>query len=305
MTHSPQLSDGIRAWHGVMHPAVQRCIVLSVAWMGFGALPNEETVLQSSDDGVIDWTHDQLKVIGVGRPTITSPTGAMTPRDTYEMAREDAARRLGSLLARLPVDAHRQLGDVGELADRRARAVEAYTSPDTLRFSDGSVHLPAEIPFGWVRESLPRSSSPSAATSSGAAHAQVPPVPVKSGSGAPIDDDASAAPDAGPTGLILLVQGEVAPAVRIELQNPTGGRSMMAGLRGDRFGFGGVAWVRSRATARAHPLAGDRPVELVVAGATNAGPGVLIPNEPAAPRIFGDGRTAGLDRLPGVVVVMP
>jgi len=111
-----------------------------------GATP----VTRPLGEGTVDWTALVVRVNGVGRPTILSSTGGLTPRDPYEMAREDAQARLGRVLARLPLDGELRLGDIEALATARQRALSGFTAAAPLYFSDGTVHLPARLSFEWA-----------------------------------------------------------------------------------------------------------------------------------------------------------
>ncbi|MCA9537541.1 MAG: hypothetical protein KC620_01560 [Myxococcales bacterium] len=240
--------------------------LLAVALLLVGAAP-VETI---TDDGRIDWTNRMIRVQGVGTPRVLSPTGGVTAHDAYEEARADAERRLGRLLARLPVDAQRRLAELKALDGQREAAAKAYVSTAARHFSDGTVHLPAEIPFAWVAASWPDTGP--AAISPGVA-------------------------DDGPTGLLIRVDGAVAPAVRLRFVGPSE-RSITAGVAGDAVGAAGVIWTHDEAEAIASPLIGPRPKVIRAKSAGPAAPGTLRIAEDAAWLL--DARVPG-----GVAVVLP
>jgi len=193
-----------------------------------GAAPGEP-VLRKSEDGAVDWTARVVRATGVGTPKILSPTGALTPRDPYVVAREDARVRLERLLARLRVERGKRLSGYPELDARRGDALDGFTSAEALRFSDGTVHLPVSVPFDWVPAAL-------------------------AGRG-----PAAVASDAAVTGLLLRVEGKLEPRLRLVLR--AGERTVKAGFPVDPLGATGVAFFRTVAEARAWPLLGARPRE--------------------------------------------
>lgn len=189
-------------------------------------------VVRSSEDGVVDWTARVVRAVGVGTPKILSPTGSLTPRDPYVVAREDARARLGRLLARLRVESGKRLSDYEELAERRAAALEGFTSTDAVRFSDGTVHLPVSVPFDWVPAAVVGHAPPAAPE------------------------------DAVVTGLVVRVKGKVQLRMRVSLT--AGKRSVLAGFPDDPVGADGVRWFRDEITARAWPALGPRPRTVTV-----------------------------------------
>ncbi len=201
-------------------------LALTAIFVLAGATP-AEPVLKKSEDGAVDWTARVVRAIGVGTPKVLSPTGSLTPRDPYVVAREDAQARLGRLLARVRVEPGKRLSEYTELTGRRTAALEAFTTTDAVRFSDGTVHLPVSVPFDWVPAAV-------------------------AGREPPIAPD-----DAVVTGLILRVKGKVEPQMRLRLA--AGKRTVRAGFPDDPVGAGGVVWFRDEAAARVWPALGARP----------------------------------------------
>jgi hypothetical protein len=191
-----------------------------------GAAP-PEPVVRITEDGVVDWSTRTVRAIGVGTPKILSPTGGITPRDPYVVAREDAKGRLERLLARVRVEPGTRLAGYEAVAERRASAIEQFTTQEALRFSDGTVHLPVTVPFDWVPSAL------------------VGRDPVK------------ASEDAVVTGLVIRVEGKIEPRLRLKLG--AGKRSVGAGFPDDPVGSGGVAWFHDEKQALAWPTVGPRP----------------------------------------------
>lgn len=191
-----------------------------------GATP-PDPVVRKTDDGVVDWTARSVTAVGVGTPKIMSPTGSLTARDPYVVAREDAQARLERLLARLRVEPGTRLAGYETLKARRAAAVAESTTAEALRFSDGTVHLPVSAPFDWVPAAL-------------------------------VGRESTLAPeDAVVTGLVVLVEGKVEPRLRVKLS--AGERSARAGFPDDPVGPGGVAWFHDATQAKAWPALGPRP----------------------------------------------
>ena len=182
-------------------------------------------VERKNDDGVVDWSARVIRVNGVGTPRILSPTGALTPKDPYAEARGDARARLKRLLARLRVEPGKRLSDYKALRGRSAAAVEGFTSTEARRFSDGTVHLPAQVTFDWV------------------------PAAVAGLSPLPVEGEVS--------GLVLRVEGKVQPRLRVRLRGKA--RTVSAGFPGDPVGSGGVAWFHDEASALAWPGVGPKP----------------------------------------------
>jgi hypothetical protein len=92
----------------------------------------------------MDWGAGRLRVLGVGTPRLLSPTGSLLLEDATELARDHARRRLAEALLALPV------AD-GDADARSARQAAAARVPGLVRFgeprafSDGTIHLPAEV----------------------------------------------------------------------------------------------------------------------------------------------------------------
>ncbi len=224
---------------------------------------------RETTEGVVDWTSRRLRVNGVGTPEITSPTAAITPRDLYEAARDDARARLERALAALPVDDARRVGDVAALEPRRRLAVQGFTSGDARHFSDGTVHMPAVLSFDWVVDAL----------------------------GAPV---AAPAPVGAATGLVVLARTPARPALRLRLEADDGKRFVYAGLRTDPVGASGVSWVAARSEADT-TLVGKAPLVLEATVPAEGRPGVLRLGAAETKLLFGDAPSAA---LPGGVVVV-
>jgi hypothetical protein len=255
-------------------------------------------VERDGPDGVVDWSALRLRVNGVGTPVITSPTGAITPRDLYEAARDDARARLERALAAIPVDDQRTVGDVAGLEPRRHVAVEGFTSGDALHFSDGTVHLPASLSFAWVVDALAAPPASPAAPASAPAPASISPETKPAPASAAAPPSAAGKPADPPTGLILVAHGRARPALRVRVESDDGKRFVYAGLRGDPVAPAGAAWVSARADADASPLAGKHPLVLEAEPGDRAG--VLRLTRRDAARFFGSTEPA----LPGGVVVV-
>lgn len=195
-------------------------------------------IIRQVDDGTIDWTAREVRVNGVGTPIILSHTGATTPRDPYEQAREDARLRLVRILDGLPVDG-RKASDVEVLEAVFSSAVRGFRADAPLHFSDGTVHLPATASFAW-----------------GAALAG-PPIPQP--------------PDA-PTGLVLKLAAPMEPRLRLTLSAP-GAPTVVAGLPGDLVGGAGIVWVT--AEEEGVRLVGPRPIVAAASLGDKAGVVVL------------------------------
>lgn len=204
-------------------------------------------VVRLYEEGRINWSEGTLEVNGVGTPEILSPTGARTPDDPYEMARADARRRLERLLARLPVDGRRRLSQVGELDQARSLAVDAFTSEAARRFSDGTVHLPARLPFWWVAQTLAPPLNP----------------------GPPLPPDLYA-PDPKQKALVVIISGRMRPAVQLQFK-AAGQEARAAGLPGDPLGASGVIWRQSLAEVKADPRLGSAPVVVKARPGARAG----------------------------------
>ena len=151
------------------------------------------------EDGVVDWSTREIRVLGVGTPTILSHTGSVTPQDPYLLARADAEERLRRVLVALPVDGRRAM-DVEALAPLFETALQHWRADAPLYFSDGTLHLQGRASFAW-----------------GAALAG-PPVPQ--------------AADA-PTGLVIRLKQPMEPRLRLVLTGEAA-PATPAGLPGDR-----------------------------------------------------------------------
>lgn len=233
-----------------------------------------DPVVTRTDDGVIDWTHREVRATGVGTPRILSPTGALTPREPYDVARADAEARIERLLARLPVDAKRRLREVDALDAQRAAATRAFTGDESRHFSDGTVHLPARASFAWVADGWPAEAK---RTANGAAGEPAPPI--------------VGPPAPGPSGLIIELSGPVEPAVRLRLE-PKGGAPIHAGTARDPIGPRGVVWARAGDGIDRTAIVGDAPV--TISGQPGGERGVIALAADALP-------TAS---LPGAVLVL-
>ena len=141
--------------------------------------------------GAFDWAQRRVRVVGVGRPIPLSPTASLSPKDLYQLAREDALRRMERALQALPLDVDRLAGVFSKARIREA--AQELEAVDLLRFSDGTVHLHAELPFKALLDAS---------------------IPPKS------------------DGLIIHLKGNPHPTVRLKLQDATGAQRW-AGLPGD------------------------------------------------------------------------
>lgn len=195
-------------------------------------------VIQQVDDGTINWTTREVRVNGVGTPVILSHTGAATPRDPYEQAKDDARVRIARVLEGLPVD-HRKASEVAALESIFSSTVRGYRADAPLHFSDGTVHLPATASFAW---------GPALA-------------------GPPVPQPANA-----PTGLVITLAAPHEPRMRLTLSAP-GAPTVVAGLPGDLVGAAGVIWVTE--AAEATHLVGPRPVVCTATPGPRAGTLVL------------------------------
>lgn len=230
-----------------------------------------EPVVTKTDDGVIDWTTRTLRAVGVGTPEIISPTGALTPREPYDVARDDAEKRIARLLARVPADGKRRLRDLDPLDDRREAVAKAFTADESRHFADGTVHLPASADFGWVAAAWPTETPPPA-----------------EGEGTPV---AVGPPAPGATGLVIELSGPIDPAIRLALSTPAG-VGLTAGTAHDPLGPGGTWYARDAADLDFKALVGEAP--LITKAAPGAGRGaVKLPDEALVGR-----------RLPGAVVIL-
>jgi hypothetical protein len=90
----------------------------------------------------MDWPTGRLRVLGVGTPRLLSPTGSLLLEDATELARAHARRRLAEAMLALPVPAGEAEG-ARQMAAGRAAGLVRFGTPRT--FSDGTVHLPAEL----------------------------------------------------------------------------------------------------------------------------------------------------------------
>lgn len=213
-----------------------------------------DQVIQRHEDGQINWTEGVVEVIGVGTPKILSPTGGLTERDPYTAAREDAQRRLTRILADVQIDRGRALAAAPDLAPLAEVKLRGFTSEAARHFSDGTVHLPARLPLGWIPEAL-------AAAEMGV------PMDAVGGSG-------GAAP-AGAVPLVIQLSASIAPAVQIELVAPGEGDRprRQAGLPGDLLAVDGVRWVKGKKALAA--LRRQTPAPVIIEGAPGDGPGVI------------------------------
>lgn len=262
-----------------------RALALAIALVLLGAAPVESV----REEGTIDWSALQLRVVGVGRPGIISPTASVTSGDLREAARAEARSRLERLLAAVPVDHQRRVDDLPLQSEARSTALRGLRFEPAMNFSDGSVHVRAQLDLEWIREALASGASPGG-----------------DGSDAdfvPAMDEMDAVDGPKPTGLILIAQGDARPALRIRLREIDGERAVWVGLPGDPLGARGLTWVHSKADARGHRLAGDRPVTLTVTVSGEGQDGILYLPPAATARVFGGGHVPVGTFGGGVVVV--
>lgn len=222
-----------------------------------------------TDDGVVDWSKRQVRVVGVGTPRVVSNTGALTDGDLYQAARLDAERRIRNLLKSLPVGNGTTLGDASVAAPQLHKSVVQLVAGATRHFSDGTIHIPAHASFDWVSVALGARTKPAQKWA----------------------DDA-------PTGLVLELTSAVEPTIQALLVSANG-LTVSAGVQSDSVGGRGLAWVTTKAAALAHPLAGERPLVLPAA-IGSSGPGQIFRLNVEAASVFASAGIQG-----GVVVVTP
>ncbi len=250
--------------------------------------------MQIDDDGQIDWTRGQLRVVGVGTPRVLSPSGGITDGDPYQVAVTDARRRLARLLERVRLDAQGLYGRRPALSGAGQRALEGFTSEGARRFSDGTVHVPAALSLDWLPAAVgepPAPEDPSVFTG--------PPLPPEV-----VERSADL-----PTGLILTVEGALPPSTRLRLAVPPpaagldGGppptpapaqAAVYVGWLGDAAGTVGLRWFHAGDPA-IEALVGARPVRLTAAA---QGPGRVQLADAASVA-----RLAGVQALPAAVVL--
>ncbi len=250
---------------------MRRALTLPVLLGLCAGLANAAPVLTKTDDGVIDWTARMIRAVGVGTPQVLSPTGALTPREPYDVARADAEKRIARVLARIPVDARRRLRDLDPLDARRQAVAKAFTADDSRHFADGTVHLPASASFAWVAAEWPEGGA-GEGPEQPAAPLVGPPLP-------------------GPTGLVIKLDRAVEPTVRLRLETPDG-KALPAGTHRDPLGPRGIVYATRPSDVDLAALVGDAP--LTVTAAPGDGRGALV---------LADETLAGL-RLPGAVLVL-
>lgn len=180
-----------------------------------------EPVVTVHGDGVIDWSARVVRVVGVGTPRVLSPTGALTGADLEASARSDAAARMARALAEVPFDSGRSLGGVAAFDGAREAAARGVRVGAARHFSDGTVHVPAEVDLASVVDPA-RRAEPSAAPA------------------APVDPGAA-------TGWVVVLADDIAPTLRVALRGAGVAREVL-----------GASWVRDRADVPAGFL-GDRP----------------------------------------------
>lgn len=220
-------------------------------------------VIEDHPDGRINWSTGHIEVLGVGTPKVLSPTGSLTERDPYVLAREDARDRLARLLAELQIDSQRRLGGVDDLQPLVQMQLRGFTSETARHFSDGTVHLPAQVSFQWLPGAM-------AAAEMGVATEQAVAPPISAA--ALVPGDASPPPQFTP--LVVQLEGGMKPAVQIELAAPGGGRRRPAGLPGDPLGAEGVRWIKGMRSAKQALKAGPKPV--ILKGKAGKSPGVIV-----------------------------
>lgn len=242
-------------------------MVLSIL-IGLAAPAFADPVVTKTDDGVIDWTARTLSAVGVGTPAVLSPTGALTPREPYDVARTDAEKRIARLLARVPVDRTRRLRDLDPLDERRQAVAKTFTAEASRHFADGTVHLPARVPLAWIAAEWPAESAESPAA----------PPPV-------------GPPAPGPTGLVVELAEPIEPTVRLSLRLPSK-TTLTAGTARDPIGATGAYYVYDPADLDLKTLVGASP--LTVKGRAGDGRGTIE---------LSDASLLGR-RVPGAVVVV-
>lgn len=232
-------------------------MVFGIALAGVSGLwapyAQAEPVITTTDDGVIDWTRREVRANGVGTPRVISPTGGLTPREPYAVARADAERRISALLARLPIEGKTRLRGVAALTEARKSAARSYSSSSAKHFSDGTVHLPVSASFAWVAESWPGEAE-------GRASDQEEP---------PTAPPVVGPPMPGSTGLLIRVAGPVRPAVRLTLTGKAG--TARAGTVADALAPGGVIWARGASAEAYAEHIGNAPRVVEARGGADAG----------------------------------
>ncbi|MBU0552269.1 hypothetical protein KKF91_07445 [Myxococcota bacterium] len=203
-------------------------------------------LLTSLPDGRLDWTHRRARVVGAAHPQILSPTGDLTAQPLYPIARQGADARMRRLLGAIPYD-HLRLAREVTPPEALKRALDEAQADPPLRFSDGSQHVHLHSLFAFL--------SP--------------------GVEGPLE--------AGPTGLLIRVEGDFKPAARLLLKDDEG-RGVYVGAPLDPLN-GGVIWVQDIRDARAHIGASPRKAR----GVALSAPGTLLIKD--APGLFAPGFT--------------
>jgi hypothetical protein len=107
------------------------------------AAPASQEVTVRVEEGLVNLSRAELRVVGVGTPRLLSPTGGLAKEELGQVARRDLLRRIIHLQERL------QGGDEGggltPCAPSELKKTISQVRP--LRFSDGSVHLPLTLPL--------------------------------------------------------------------------------------------------------------------------------------------------------------
>ncbi len=211
-------------------------------------------VIQTVEDGSIDWSNGEARVLGVGTPRILSATGSITAFDPFLKADQDARERLGRVLKALPLDASGRVGNTPDLAEAADRfALEAPLRKPTA-FSDGTVHQRGNGDILWLVGTIKTS------------HWQGP---------------LQVVPTVTPAEAVLIVvDGSLPPALRMTTEDGSGAYRFSLGLPGDLLGGDGISWHHTE-DAALQMLGSPSQVLRVVAQPSKSGaPGALVVEQP-------------------------
>lgn len=219
-------------------------LLLGAALLGAGP------VVQTVEDGVVDWSNGEARVLGVGTPRILSATGSITAFDPFVKADQDARERLGRVLKALPLDSGAVVGDRAQLADAADRFVLDIPLGRPMAFSDGTVHQRGSADILWL------------VGKSAQIGWQGPPQVVATD--APVD------------AVLIVVEGAVQPALRVTLARPDGGYECSLGLPGDLLGGAGVSWHHDETAALQMLGESVRLLRVAAKPAKSGAPGRLV-----------------------------
>lgn len=242
-------------------------LVFASLMLGWPITGRAEPVVTVHADGVIDWSARVVRVVGVGTPRVLSPTGALTSEDLEASARNDAVARMARALADVPFDSGRSLGSVAAFDTTREAAARGIRVGAARHFSDGTVHVPAEVDFPGI---------------------------VDAGRAAAL---AAAVGPAEATGWVVVLSGVMAPTLRVELRGAgvtlDGVGAMWVRDRGDvPAGFLGdrPRTIGGRAVGSGVIEVGEDAADLLAGGRASGRLVIVLPAEEGATR---SGKKAG------------